>query len=92
MRRALSSPWAPVATLLRLLLATIARRRPPRIVSRPDDGRAGEVVAREHRGGGSVDVAHEQREILPGRLEPAITARTPKAAREDRSIVKLHGN
>src|SRR5579862_2000496 len=34
-RRAFSSPRAPVATLLHLLFATIARRRPPLIVSRP---------------------------------------------------------
>jgi hypothetical protein len=35
MRRAFSSPCSPVATLLTLLLAKIARSRPPRIVSRP---------------------------------------------------------
>ena len=35
MRRAFSSPRAPVATLLHLLFATIARSAPPRIVSRP---------------------------------------------------------
>ena len=35
MRRAYSSPCSPVATLLTLLLAKIARSRPPRIVSRP---------------------------------------------------------
>jgi hypothetical protein len=35
MRRAFSTPRAPVATLLTLLLATIARSRPPLMVSRP---------------------------------------------------------
>ena len=35
MRRALAMPGAPVATLLTLLLATIARSRPLLIVSRP---------------------------------------------------------
>src|SRR3954464_6704025 len=35
MRRAFSRPTAPVATLLTLLLAKIARRVPPLIVSRP---------------------------------------------------------
>ena len=35
MRRAFSTPRAPVATLLTLLFATIARSEPPLIVSRP---------------------------------------------------------
>ena len=35
MRRARASPSAPVATLLTLLLTTMARSTPPRMVSRP---------------------------------------------------------
>ena len=35
MRRAFSTPRSPVATLLTLLLAMIARNTPPRMVSRP---------------------------------------------------------
>ena len=52
--------------------------------------RAGELIAREHRGRRGIDVAHEQREILRGGLEPAVAARAAEPAGKDRTVVKGH--
>ena len=74
-----------------LLLAKIARRRAALDRLAPEeDGRAGKLVAREHRRRRGVDVAHEQREILRGGLEPDVAARAAEPTWKDGAVVERH--
>ncbi len=53
-----------------------------------DDRRARKMVAREHGGRVRLDVAHEEREVLRGGLEPDVARGAPKALREARTVVE----
>ncbi len=46
------------------------------------------MIAREHRGGGRLGVAHEEREVARRRLEADVAAGAAEAAREHRSRVE----
>ena len=92
MRRAFSMPCCARSRRCCTLLFTTIAAQPPALngLAAEDDRRAGKVIAREDRGGGGVDVAREQREVLRLRLEADVAAGAAKAAGKDGAVVK-HG-